>query len=136
MVIGRTGDGKSTLCNFMMRCLGCNKNYFSESATGDSHTHDPLCKSVNKFTIIDTPGLLDTMGIEKDTENLKKIVAIGKEIKYVNTIVLVFNAQAPRFDSGMKDAVKLLIDSFGPDVVNKMAFVFTKVKGTEKQDYF
>lgn len=80
MVIGRTGDGKSTLCNYLMKNLGCEETYFEESADGSSHTHDPKLWSYGEFTIADTPGLMDTEGIEKDSMNLIKIIACGYKI--------------------------------------------------------
>eukprot|EP01038_Epipyxis_sp_PR26KG_P007459 gene7459-10169_t len=69
LVIGRTGDGKSTFCNRLSRHLGVMDTPFVESASTDSHTHD--CRNCiggndnNWFNVIDTPGLLDTNGVKK-----------------------------------------------------------------------
>ena len=90
--------------------------YYSCSTDGNPGTGVPGTK------VTDTPGLMDTNGVEKDEENISKIV------RYVRALVSV-NEQADRFDSGMQDAVKLLVDSFGPTCMNNMGIVFTKAYG-------
>ena len=140
VVLGRTGDGKSTLC----RCvalqlgvpLGTATTMFRESSGPASHTHDPVsCSSdpnsgpMPGTTVMDTPGLMDTDGVAKDEENIAKIVRHVRKLASVNAFCLVVNEQANRFDSGMQDAVKLLVDSFGPNCLNNMGIVFTKAYG-------
>ncbi|KAL5464129.1 hypothetical protein EMCRGX_G033096 [Ephydatia muelleri] len=80
-------------------------------------------------TVMDTPGLMDTDGVAKDEENIARIVRHVRKLASVNAFCLVVNEQASRFDSGMQDAVKLLVDSFGPNCLNNMGIVFTKVYG-------
>jgi hypothetical protein len=42
--------------------------------------------------------------------------------------ILVINSEAPRFDGGMRSAVKLLFDSFGPQFLSHLGILFTREK--------
>ena len=57
-------------------------------------------------------------------------------IEYVNGFYLVVNEQSPRFDDGMQNAVKLLVDSFGPAFLNNFGIVFTRAYGKVNQEKF
>jgi hypothetical protein len=144
VLIGRTGDGKSASGNLMISILKHeNKhkenslrveqyrveepiNPFSESAGADSHTALPQSFTVDGFRVIDTPGLMDNKGLAKDEENIVEIVKFLIREGAVNGFVLVVNEQAPRFDGPMQDAVKLLVDTFGPEMLNHMGILFTR----------
>ena len=128
-VLGRTGDGKSALCNSIARRLGMPEDPFNESDATISHTHAPAQCQVEAMLVTDTPGLMDTSGVEKDETNIRLIVENARSGRYINAFILVINEQAPRFDAGMQDAVKLIVDSFGPGCLAHMGFVFTKAFG-------
>ena len=129
VVIGRTGDGKSALCNLISRRLGMPQDPFQESDSALSHTHAPAQCQVGTLLVKDTPGLMDSGGVDKDETNIRLIVEDLRAGGYVNACVLVINEQAPRFDSGMQDAVKLIVDSFGAGCLGHLGFVFTKAFG-------
>lgn len=78
---------------------------------------------------MDTPGLMDTGGVVKDEDNIAKIVKHVSALGYVNGFILVMNERAPRFDAGMQDAVKLMVDSFGPKCLSNMGIVYTQALG-------
>lgn len=128
VVIGRTGDGKSALCNLISRKLGMPNDPFEESDSASSHTQAPVHCQVETILVKDTPGLMDS-SVEKDETNIRRIVEDVRSGGYVNAFILVINEQAPRFDAGMQDAVKLLVDSFGPSCLSQMGFMFTKAFG-------
>jgi predicted phosphodiesterase len=112
-LIGRTGDGKSSTGNLIVRKFGNMDNHFSEDRGAGSHTHEPKSETVGKYVIVDNPGLVDSEGREKDKENLIKIVNHAKLLTYASVFALIINSQSPRFDGSMQDAVKLIVDSFG-----------------------
>jgi len=68
-----------------------------------------------KFT--DTPGLLDSQGTKEDAVNIRNIVQYFKSLGAMNAFLIVLNEQSVRFDSGMQDAIKLIVDSFGSGVL-------------------
>jgi hypothetical protein len=69
---------------------------------------------------------MDSRGLEKDEENVVEIVKYLIREGSVNGFVLVVNEQAPRFDGPMQDAVKLLVDTFGPEMLHHMGILFTR----------
>jgi putative ribosome biogenesis GTPase RsgA len=102
VLLGGTGDGKSTCGNQICMRLGLGNCPFSESASCFSHTSKPSKAVINRFTVVDTPGLLDTGGQDEDIINLKAIVRFcQKELSHVNTFLLVVN-YLRRFDHGLQ----------------------------------
>lgn len=128
VAIGRTGDGKSAFCKRFAAFLGHTGSVpFADSQSSHSHTHDPAIFEYEGWRIVDTPGLMDTDGLEKDEENLEKIVTTLRNLGEINLFVLVVNYGNHRFDHGMQDAIKLFYDSFGPNFIKNLAVVFTHV---------
>ena len=116
VILGRTGDGKSTLCRCLASCLDISPEtaqVFRESSGVISHTHDPVSCSTDGnpgtdvglpgTNVTDTPGLMYANGFEK---RISKIVLYIRALSSVNAFLLVVNEQADTFDSGMQDAVK------------------------------
>jgi hypothetical protein len=126
--VGRTGDGKSAACTALAKSLGHSGDGlpFSESAAVTAHTHQPVSFTVGDIDITDTPGLMDTNGVERDEMNLRMIVDKARAHQYFHAMIIVINHQAQRFDAGMQDAVKLLVDSFGAAVFGHMGILFTR----------
>ena len=132
LVVGRTGDGKSTLCIQLAKHLGAqDATMFRPSATATStaHRHGVDICTVIDISIHDTPGLMDAGGVEQDEANIRLIVEHARNLGYMNALVLVVNEQAPRLDDGMQNAIKLLVDSFGPSVLAYTCLVFTRADG-------
>lgn len=137
-VIGRTGDGKSALCHLLAKHLGAAHTPFQAADSTNSHTHAPVSYLVSDVNITDTPGLMDSMGAVQDAENIRGIVSYLRSLKVVHLFLLVVNEQAPRFDSGMISAVKLIADSFRiedskdqprREIFPNMGIVFTRSFG-------
>mmetsp|Transcript_10476 Transcript_10476/g.15971 ORF Transcript_10476/g.15971 Transcript_10476/m.15971 type:complete len:330 (-) Transcript_10476:116-1105(-) len=133
ITLSRTGDGKSSLCNLIISILGdmMGFNFFGESSGASSHTIDPTSFQVKTqsgvlFDIIDTPGLMESKGSSADEANIKRIVDYTKEKKYINGFLIVLNEQAPRFDRGMQDALKVFVDSYGLSFLDNVGIVFTR----------
>eukprot|EP00993_Chasmostoma_nieuportense_P001490 NODE_2368_length_1196_cov_128.998129_g2254_i0.p1 GENE.NODE_2368_length_1196_cov_128.998129_g2254_i0~~NODE_2368_length_1196_cov_128.998129_g2254_i0.p1 ORF type:complete len:377 (+),score=89.35 NODE_2368_length_1196_cov_128.998129_g2254_i0:46-1131(+) len=130
MLIGRTGDGKSAAANALARSNGHGSAPFAESAGAASHTHAVQSLTVAEgLQLKDTPGLMDSNGVEQDEANIRLIVTDARQAGRLHAFLLVINEQAPRFDSPMNDAVKLVIDSFGPAVLQHMGVLYTRAYG-------
>lgn len=131
LVLGRTGDGKSTVCIKLVRMLGgLNHNFREGNGTDSTHMHAVEKCEASDCIVNDSPGLMDSKGVEQDEKNIKLIVEAVREQGYVTAFFLVVNEQAPRFDGGMQAAVKLFVDSFGPQCLANFGLVFTRAFGT------
>lgn len=126
-LLGRTGDGKSSLGNAMAMEMGVvEQSVFSEGDSPTSHTAAPQAVANDRIRIVDTPGLMDNEGSTHDEANMVEIVKHAQQMGYVHGFLLVINEQSPRFDSGMQDAVRLLVDTFGATMMNHLGVVFTR----------
>ena len=121
--IGQTGDGKSSLCNYIINC----KDKFNVSSDPDSGTKTTvgaLAEDKNVY-IIDTPGLQDSHGT--DLENLIQMVEYIKTIKELNAVIIIFNLYQPRLPIYVNTMIKLFNDIFSvKDFWEHVAIVFTK----------
>ena len=127
--IGRTGDGKSSTANRVMARLGVAGLPFSEGSSATSHTHEPCSHESQGVRVTDYPGLSDTKGVVQDEKNIQGIVVHARSLGHINAAFLICNEYAPRFDSAMQDAVKLMADSFGVALLKHMGIVFTRSHG-------
>lgn len=124
VVVGETGNGKSTLCNTL---IGKN-NVFKESP-------DPECETKitsgenGKFDnfktfIIDTPGVGDPD--HSDSEHLSKMIQYVKKYPKVSVIILVFNGISPRFSSNERRILELFYSMApGTPIHHHLAIVWT-----------
>ena len=129
-MVGRTGDGKSSFCNLLSKHFNYHEqNPFGEGRSVNSHTTAPKTIVIDgTFQITDNPGLMDANGINQDEQNIVNIVTHAKRIGNQKGFILVINSEAPRFDGGMRSAVKLLFDSFGPQFLSHLGILFTREK--------
>ena len=80
-----------------------------------------------RLTIIDTPGVADTRGIEQDKKLVDKLMALfdkGK-IPKLTSICFVSNAGSPRLTASQKYSFESLITNFGKDFINNILGLFT-----------
>lgn len=133
MTIGQTGSGKSRFCKAFAEHHGGKGESFVDSDSCESHTYQPVSVKVGNFTITDTPGLMDSKGVEYDEKNIVKIVNKACEFKEIHGIVLVMNDSNARFDSSMQNAIKLLVDSFGPPSTSHLGIAFSKATRNREQ---
>eukprot|EP00667_Euglena_gracilis_P014546 EG_transcript_15069 len=129
MFVGCTGSGKSALCNKMMAVRGGPSNHFRESADTHSQHTRPVCHEHEGVIIIDTMGLLDSRTGGQDSANIESIVAEARQCGAVNAFVQAMNEEVPRFDEATQAAWKLLVDSFGPAMLDRTGVAFTRACG-------
>jgi predicted GTPase len=130
LVVGRTGDGKSAVCFCFAKHLGLQgPTPFEESDSLSPHTHEVSHCILKGIVVADTPGLMDSRGVTQDEANLKKIVDWARAAGVVHAVLFLVNEQAVRFDDGMQNAIKLLVDSFGPAMLGHVGIVFSHAYG-------
>jgi len=66
---------------------------------------------------------------KRTKKNIRAIVETLRRWHSVSAFLLIVNERAARFDSGMQDAVKLIVDSFGSQSLARMGIFFTMASG-------
>lgn len=135
LVFGETGNGKSTLGNWLLNCKA-----FSTSGSVNAETKDTIGKfgegDAKDVFVIDTPGLQDTEGADK--EHLMQMIDYIKKHEFLQSIAIVFNYQQPRFPYNIQTMLKLFCNIFPMEqFINHIAIVFTKAysrKGSVPQE--
>lgn len=85
LVIGLTGQGKSSFINFMTDKTECIVSDLGTSCTKDYKIVDTIYGNANKeLYFVDTPGLDDADG---DKENIEEIKKFSNTIPRINTII-------------------------------------------------
>ncbi|XP_023349562.1 uncharacterized protein LOC111718251 [Eurytemora carolleeae] len=133
LVIGKTGTGKSTLCN-VLSGKKYDADYFKTSSEGKSCTQKPKFKDVFLNGDEKKPvSLIDTMGFDDPTKNHdakiigKLVVKLKKRCDYVNLFVLAVNGQNPRLDGSLLTMIRILEGMFGKQFWNQTVLVFTRM---------
>ncbi len=132
IVIGATGDGKSSLCNFI---LGTNK--FKVSDDPESETKETMgsygINDAKNIYVIDTPGLHDDKGTDK--EHIQQMVDFIKKHKDLQSIIIVFNFYQDRMDGCIRTMLKIFSDIFPiEDFWEHVAIVFTHFIEPQKKN--
>ena len=133
LVIGKTGTGKSSLCN-VLAGKECNAKYFPSSSKSTSCTQKTRFKNVffngdkkKQVTVI------DTMGFDDPTKNhdakiiAELVVKLKTKCDYVNLFVLAVNGQNPRLDGSLLTMIRILEGMFTKQFWNQTVLVFTRM---------
>jgi len=139
LIIGKTGTGKSSLCN---RIAGypANADIFPVSSEATS------CTQSTQFGTIKFDGnaerimsLIDTIGFDdpnNDTD-VKIIAELVDKLKnscdYVNLFAIAVNGQAPRLDGSLVAMIKIFEEMFGEQFWNQCVLLFTRVRMDKKE---
>lgn len=106
MLIGRTGNGKSrTGCNILGDQNAFPIGHF-ESETSSPSKKSTIIEGL-KVTVIDTPGLFDSRGIDTDINQARAVLEFLTQTKQGVDVVLLFDVfDQARFDSTQQSLVK------------------------------
>ena len=125
VILGATGDGKSSLGNFILN----KKDLFTVSDDPESETKETIghngIDGAEEVFVIDTPGLQDTKSSDK--KHIVNMVNYVKKQKDIQAIIVVFNFNQDRFAPYLKTMIKIFNDIFvTEDFWYHVGFVFTK----------
>merc|ERR1711934_1117914 len=138
LVIGKTGTGKSSLCNVLVGA-DHDADLFPVSAEAMSCTQRTIfCDAFfNKdkewpFSLIDTIGFDDP---DKD-DDAKIIAELVLRLKhgcdFVNLFIIAVNGQNPRLDGSLLGMIKIFEGMFGQDFWKQVVVLFTRMPMDEK----
>jgi GTPase SAR1 family protein len=142
ILMGECGSGKSTflnyLCNYFAQLSPPNVVKFTETSANihnnkdqmKGHTQNccvwgPFSYNNNQYHVIDTPGLADPDGIDKDKQHVESILEFISDCDTVIGIILVINGTASRFTSNLQLAFNKISCNLPDDVLSNACVVFT-----------
>merc|ERR1711934_160416 len=138
LVIGKTGTGKSSLCNVLCgadhgadvfpvsaEAMSCTQRTFFCEANFNKNKEEPI-------------SLIDTIGFDDpDTDDDAKIIAelvlkLKNGCDFVNLFVIAVNGQNPRLDGSLLGMIKIFEGMFGQDFWKQVVVLFTRMPMDEK----
>jgi hypothetical protein len=143
LLVGETGVGKTSALSLLFNVLSGNRvddyiefndlanevggsQKYSQTQSARVYEHT----SVNgvKVRILDTPGLADTRGIQRDELHKKSIAeAIQRSIVTVNAVLILANGSVPRLTTGTDYALSTLSSIFPRTLAKNIGFLFTNI---------
>jgi Leucine-rich repeat (LRR) protein len=130
LLIGRTGNGKSTLANVL---TGTKSFAESESAVSKTRNiqHEQFNVDDNKYLIIDTPGLGDTkLSQEKILDIIAEAVYLVKE--GVSQVLFISKGRFDQFEMATYDLLRTII--FDAEVVKYTTLIRTNFAEFEDEE--
>ena len=135
VLLGSTGDGKSSLANAL---LGLEHNkVFKESSRPESCTVTTAEQTGawlgtgSLCTIIDTPGMNDSQG--RDLNHVDHILETLKKGRWVNTFLVVRKGDNLRMDGPFKDMLKMFEMIFGESFWQHIVMSISKTRYIEEE---
>jgi len=133
LVIGKTGTGKSSLCNVLTGNLP-NAKLFPVSSKASTCTQETTLANANFCGDPDRPlSIIDTIGFDDPTKDHDaKIIAelvlrLQEDCDYINTFVMAVNGQNPRLDGSLLEMIRIFERMFTDKFWDQMVVVFTRL---------
>ncbi|KAF8604810.1 hypothetical protein BDV93DRAFT_605735 [Ceratobasidium sp. AG-I] len=141
LLIGETGSGKTSLMSLLVNLFQGNGPFeltdqhdpTKESGLSQAHSQTTGVKLYTVTTadgttvqILDTPGLADTNGIDKDDEHKAKINnGIRDFIESIDAVLIVANGTVPRLGAATNYTLSVISSIFPYSIIDNICFVFT-----------
>ena len=108
------------------------KHEVGKSATQWPRQHSFQVKNLNnlKINLIDTPGVGDTGGIEKDRENFQNILDFLKCYEKLHAVCILMKPNQARLTVAFRFCVQELLSHLHISLAKNMMFCFTHTRGT------
>lgn len=124
LILGETGNGKSSLGNFIL-----NREIFKTSNNPSSETKKPNGQygigETKDIFVIDTPGLQDPEG--KDKSQFEQLLKFTKQQSHLQAIIITFDYNSDRFALHIKEMIRLFCKAFPHKTFfEHVAIVWTK----------
>ena len=140
LVIGMTGEGKSSFINFMTDKNedngGCKVSDEAEPCTANYHIVDCIyycgstCKTLN---FIDTPGLDDPDG---DKKNIEEIIKFRNAFPRINAVIYCQKLDNNRFSHSAKILINLMKDLYpDPNIFKQFIIVRTRSSSQSSNEF-
>lgn len=104
-----------------------------EIKDGESATQFPqeytFETETTRYHLIDTPGIGDCRGIEKDKENFDNILACLTCYEKINAVVVLLKANESRMDVPFKFCILELLTHLHKSLESNIIFAFTSCRG-------
>ncbi|CAG2110374.1 unnamed protein product [Medioppia subpectinata] len=100
----------------------------------ESATQYPKCYNFQTdkivLNIIDTPGIADTDGVEKDNKNMKNILNFISNYKEINAFCVLLKSNEARLGVVFKYCIFQLFNHLNKSAANNIIFLFTNCRST------
>ena len=132
-----TVDSEITPLEIVMKPDGDPQNYDQEQLDylGDSATQRP---TIYKFqhekqviNIVDVPGIADTRGIDKDSQNIQQIFDVVGPLGELHLICIMLKSNDSRLTTEYTYGLNELLLHLHKKAVSNIVFVFTNTRATE-----
>ncbi|KAG8691306.1 hypothetical protein FRC11_005053 [Ceratobasidium sp. 423] len=141
LLIGETGAGKTAFMSLLVNLFMGNGPYELEErnnpsmeaggSKGGSQTNEATLYTVKAndgtvIRILDTPGLADTRGIQKDAEHKAKInKAIQDHVITLDAVIIMANGTVQRLGVATSYTLNVITAMFPYSIIENIGFVFT-----------